>query len=199
MGLDFELVDGQTPLTEEEKEGLLISSITTHGELDEFEQRNIEKAIQWTLSRKFKKEEILTEAFIKLVHKKMYAEVWAWAGEFRKTNKNIGVDMHQVPTQLRLLLDDCQYWIENGTYLPDEIAVRFKHRIVSIHCFSNGNGRHSRMMGDLIIEKIFGRPVFTWGATINLTRSGDARAEYLAALKTADKNDFKLLLEFARK
>ncbi|MHB1277573.1 MAG: mobile mystery protein B [Bacteroidia bacterium] len=199
MGLDFNLADGQTPLAEEEKEGLLFSSITTHGELDEFEQLNIENAIQWILSRKFKKDEILTEAFIKLVHRKMYAEVWAWAGEFRKTNKNIGVDMHQVPTQLRLLLDDCQYWIENNTYPPDEIAVRFKHRIVSIHCFSNGNGRHSRMMGDLIIEKIFGRPVFTWGATINLTQAGDIRREYLAAVKSADKNDFKPLLEFARK
>ncbi|HCS21446.1 MAG TPA: mobile mystery protein B [Bacteroidetes bacterium] len=199
MGLDFELADGQTPLTEEEKDGLLISSITTHGELDEFEQLNIEKAIQWSLSRKFKKDEILTEAFIKLVHKKMYAEVWAWAGEFRRTNKNIGVDMHQVPIQLRLLLDDCEYWIEKGIYPPDEIAVRFKHRIVSIHCFSNGNGRHSRMMGDLIIEKIFERPVFTWGATISLKQDGGARREYLAAVKSADKNDFKPLMEFARK
>ena len=177
MGLDFELVDGQTPLDEEEKDGLLISTITTRSELDEFEQNNIEKAIQWTLTRKFRKDEILTEEFIKLVHKKMYGEVWAWAGKFRKTNKNIGVDRHQVPTQLRLLLDDCKYWIANGTYPPDEIAVRFKHRIVSIHCFSNGNGRHSRMMGDLIIEKIFGQPVFTWGANSNLTKPGDTRRE----------------------
>lgn len=199
MGLDFELVDGQTPLDEEEKDGLLISTITTRSELDEFEQNNIEKAIQWTLTRKFRKDEILTEEFIKQVHKKMYGEVWAWAGKFRKTNKNIGVDRHQVPTQLRLLLDDCKYWIENGTYPPDEIAVRFKHRIVSIHCFSNGNGRHSRMMGDLIIEKIFGRPVFTWGSKSNLTKAGDTRVEYLSAVKTADKNDIKPLLDFARK
>jgi Fic-DOC domain mobile mystery protein B len=199
MGLDFELVNGQTPLDEEEKDGLLISTITTRGELDEFEQLNIEKAIQWTLTRKFRKDEILTEEFIKLVHKKMYGEVWAWAGKFRKTNKNIGVDRHQVPTQLRLLLDDCKYWIENGTYPSDEIAVRFKHRIVSIHCFSNGNGRHSRMMGDLIIEKILERPVFTWGANSNLTRPGDTRGEYLSAVKAADKNDIKPLLEFARK
>jgi Fic-DOC domain mobile mystery protein B len=199
MGLDFELVDGQTPLDEEEKDGLLISTITTRGELDEFEQNNIEKAIQWTLTRKFRKDEILTEEFIKLVHKKMYGEVWAWAGKFRKTNKNIGVDRQQVPTQLRLLLDDCKYWIENGTYPPDEIAVRFKHRIVSIHCFSNGNGRHSRMMGDLIIEKIFAQPVFTWGSKSNLTKAGDIRGEYLSAVKTADKNDINPLLEFARK
>jgi Fic-DOC domain mobile mystery protein B len=199
MGLDFELVDGQTPLDEEEKEGLLIPTITTRGELDEFEQLNIEKAIQWTLTRKFKKEDILTEDFIKLVHKRMYSDVWAWAGEFRKTNKNMGVDRYQVTIELRKLLGDCNHWIDHGTYPPDEIAVRFKHRIVSIHCFSNGNGRHSRMMGDLIIEKIFGKPVFTWGAIADLTKTSDTRKEYLTAVKTADKNDIGPLLEFARK
>jgi len=199
MGLNFELVDGQTPLDEDEKDGLLISTITTRGELDEFEQQNIERAIKWTMGRKFKRDDMLTEDFVKLVHKKMYGEVWAWAGEFRKTNKNIGVDRYQVPIELRKLLGDCKFWIENGTYPPDETAVRFKHRIVQIHCFSNGNGRHSRMMGDLIIEKIFYKPVFTWGANSNLTKTGDTRQEYLTAVKAADVNNINLLLEFARK
>lgn len=199
MGLDFELVDGQTPLDEEEKDGLLIPTITTRGELDEFEQQNIERAIKWTMGRKFKKDDILTEDFVKLVHKKMYEDVWAWAGEFRKSNKNIGVDRYQVAIELRKLLGDCKFWIDHDIYPPDEIAVRFKHRIVSIHCFSNGNGRHSRLMGDLIIEKIFGKPVFTWGANADLTKTSDTRKEYLTAVKTADKNDIQPLLEFARK
>lgn len=199
MGLDYELVDGQTPLDEEEKEGLLIHTITTRGELDEFEQQNIERAIKWTMGRKFKPEQILSEDFVKRLHEKMYGEVWTWAGEFRKTNKNIGVDRSQVPTELRKLLDDCKFWIENGTYTPDEIAVRFKHRIVQIHCFSNGNGRHSRMMGDLIIEKIFGKPIFSWGANSDLTKVGGARVAYLKAVKAADVDDFASLLEFARK
>lgn len=198
MGLDFELVDGQTPLDEEEKDGLLIPTITTRGELDEFEQLNIEKAIRWTLTRKFKKDEILSEEFIKLVHKRMFGEVWAWAGEFRKTNKNIGVDRHLVAIELRKLLDDCKFWIDKGTYPPDEIAVRFKHRIVQIHCFSNGNGRHARLMGDLIIEKIFGNPVFTWGAHADLAKTSDTRKEYLSAVKTADHGDINPLLKFAR-
>jgi fido (protein-threonine AMPylation protein) len=103
MGLDFELIDGQTPLDEEENDGLLIPTITTHGELDEFEQLNIEKAIQWTLTKKFKKDDILTEDFIKLVHKKMYGDVWVWAGEFRRTNKNIGVDRCQVAIEYQIL------------------------------------------------------------------------------------------------
>lgn len=199
MGLDFELVEGQTPLEADEKEGLLITTITRRGELDEFEQLNIQKAIQWTLSRKFKKDEILTERFIKLVHKKMYGDVWAWAGEFRKTNKNIGVDRYQVPIEVKKLLDDCKYWIDNDSYSHDEIAVRFKHRIVQIHCFSNGNGRHSRLMGDLIIDKIFAKPVFTWGAGSDLSKSGDTRSEYLKAVKAADIDIINPLLKFARK
>lgn len=197
MGLDLEYQDGQTPLDEDEKEGLKIATIATRGELDEFEQQNIEQAIVWTLKRKFKPEAIFTEEFIRNVHKRMYGDTWAWAGDFRKTNKNIGVDKWQVPTALHHLLADAIYWMENKTFSPDEIAIRFKHRIVSIHCFPNGNGRHSRLMADIIIEKIFSLPVFTWGAA-NLVKVGDQRKEYLKALKAADKEDMKPLVQFAR-
>ncbi len=197
MGLELAYIDGQTPLAEEEKDGLLIPTIATRGELDEFEQQNIEQAVQWTLGRSFKPETVFTEEFIRMVHKRMYADVWAWAGEFRKTNKNIGTDKWQIPIELRYLLDDNRYWHENNTYPPDEIAVRFKHRIVSIHCFPNGNGRHSRLMADIIIEKIYKQSVFSWGAA-NLSSEGDARAAYLKAVKAADEGDYSLLLAFAR-
>jgi len=197
MGLDLYNMDGQTPLDEEEKDGLLITTISTRGELDEFEQQNIEQAVQWTLGRSFKPELIFTEAFIRLVHQRMYGDVWAWAGDFRKTNKNLGVDKWQIPTELRYLLDDAGHWHENNTYPPDEMAIRFKHRIVSIHCFPNGNGRHSRLMADIIIEKIYKQPVFSWGAA-NLSSNSDIRVAYLKAIKTADAGDFGLLLAFAR-
>lgn len=197
MGLDLDYIDGQTPLDEDEKDGLLIPTIATRGELDEFEQQNIEQAVQWTLTRNFKQEAIFTETFVRDVHKRMYKQVWSWAGEFRKTNKNIGVDKWQIRTELKYLLDDARFWHENNTYTPDEIAVRFKHRIVSIHCFSNGNGRHSRLMADIIIEKIYKQPVFSWGAA-NLSNQSDTRTAYLKALKTADKGEYSLLLAFAR-
>ncbi|NJM80450.1 MAG: mobile mystery protein B, partial [Flavobacterium sp.] len=163
MGLDLNYQLGQTPLEEEEKEGLLIETISTMQELDEFEQLNIEKAIEWTIRNKFKLEKILTEGFIKQVHEKMYNEVWKWAGEFRKTDKNIGVNWIQIGIELRYLLDDTNYWIKNKTYSDEEIAIRFKHRIVKIHCFPNGNGRHSRLMADIIMENIFKKPAFSWG------------------------------------
>lgn len=199
MGLELQYLEGQTPLDEDEKEDLLIPSITTRGELDEVEQRNIEEAILWTIRRrkKFTFEEILSVAFVKEVHVKMLGDVWAWAGSFRKTNKNIGVDKHLIPTDLKMLLDDCKFWIENKTFSEDEIALRFKHRIVSIHCFSNGNGRHSRLMADIMIEKIFGRPVFTWGGK-DLIRRSEFRTLYLEALRAADKINYDLLIQFAR-
>ena len=197
MGLDLTDNDGQTPLDEDEKEELIIKSITTRGELDEFEQQNIEDAIQWSLTRKFKPEQILTEPFILALHKRMYGRVWSWAGEYRKTNKNIGVDKFEIPVNLRSLLDDATYWLEQNVYEPDELAIRFKHRLVSIHCFPNGNGRHSRMIADIIIEKIYQQPVFSWGSK-NQSDENDSREKYLIAIRKADKGDIDLLLKFAR-
>ena len=134
MALEIEYQEGQTPLDEEEKAGLKIDTITTREELDEFEQLTIQKAIEWTLKNRWSANKIFTEDFILALHAKMYGEVWTWAGTFRKSNKNIGVLFYQVPTELRLLLDDALYWYENETYPPEEIAIRFKHRIVAIHC-----------------------------------------------------------------
>lgn len=197
MGLDLEYIDGQTPLEQDEKDGLLIPTIATRGELDEFEQQNIEQAVQWTLTRNFKQQNVFTQAFIKEVHRRMYNSVWGWAGNFRNTNKNIGVDKWMIPVELKNLLDDAIYWSDKRIYPPDEIAVRFKHRIVSIHCFPNGNGRHSRLMADIIIEKIYKLPVFSWGAQ-NLVKQGNTRATYLAAIKAADKGDIQPLLHFSK-
>jgi len=197
MGLDLEYIDGQTPLDEDEKVGLLIPTIATRGELDEFEQQNIEEAIQWVLSRTLKSNTIFTEQFTRNLHQRMYGKVWDWAGEFRKTNKNLGVDKWQISSALKALLDDATYWVDHQTYPPDEIAVRFKHRIVSIHCFPNGNGRHSRLMADVIIDKIFRQPVFSWGAN-NLVKQSETRSNYRKAVKEADKNNFSELLSFAR-
>ena len=197
MGLEFDYKDGQTPLEEEEKEGLKIKSITTQGELDEFEQLNIEKAVEWTIHSKFKLEKILAENFVKVLHKKMYGDVWKWAGEFRKTEKNIGIPWTQIGIELKNLLDDTKYWIDNNTFPPEEIAIRFKHRIVSIHCFPNGNGRHSRIMADIIMESIFGNEIFSWHQS-NMVKANETRNQYIKALKEADKGNFKQLIQFAK-
>jgi len=197
VGLDINYVNGQTPIDEDEKQGLLIPTITTRTELDEFEQLNIEAAIQWTMFRSFSSSEILTEEFVCRLHKRMFGDVWKWAGEFRRSNKNIGVDKFQIGIELRNLLNDCRYWIEHETYTEDEIAVRFSHRIVLIHCFPNGNGRHSRLIADVLVEKALAQPVFTWGL-ISLSQPGAARSAYLSALRKADSGEVAPLVAFAR-
>ncbi|MBD1431142.1 MULTISPECIES: mobile mystery protein B [Sphingobacterium] len=197
MGLDFEYNPGQTPLDPEEIDGLLIDTISTRGELDEFEQQNIEEAVQWVLKRRLRPDQILREAFICQLHQKMYGDVWSWAGQFRNTEKNIGIARWRIGPELRTLLDDTLYWVEHNTYPPEEIALRFKHRIVSIHCFPNGNGRHSRLMADIIIDKIFKQNVFSWGAA-NLVHQGETRVTYLQAVRAADAGDIGPLIEFAR-
>ena len=196
MGLVLEYIEGQTPIDEDEKEGLLIKSITTRGELDEFEQLNIEKAIQWTLGKKWKPDYILSEEFVKELHRRMFNDVWSWAGKYRKTNKNIGVDKYEIGISLRQLIDDCVYWLKNNTYPDEEIAIRFKHRVVKIHCFPNGNGRHSRLIADIIMQQIFGKPVFNWNKA-NLNKKGEARTNYLMAIRAADLGDIKPLIVFA--
>jgi len=197
MGLKLDYIFGQTPISEEEKEGLLIKSITTRGELDEFEQQNIEKAIEWTIIKKFTKEYILSEELIKELHRRMFNDVWEWAGKFRKTNKNLGVDKFEIRVEIRKLIDDCNFWIENKTFGEDEIAIRFKHRIVKIHPFPNGNGRHSRLLADIIVEKFFNKSVFSWGK-YNISKPGDTRKKYINSLHQADNGNINSLIEFSR-
>jgi len=197
MGLEIKYIEGQTPLSEEEMEGLMISSITTRDELNEFEQYNIEKAIEWTLGLKITPKQLLSEKFIKDLHKKMYKDVWKWAGVFRDSEKNIGVKSYKIVVELKNLLDDAVFWFQNNTYSNEEFAIRFKHRLVSIHCFPNGNGRHSRLFADLILQKLYDRSYFTWGKE-NLNKANETRKNYIKALQEADNNYFKPLIDFAK-
>jgi Fic-DOC domain mobile mystery protein B len=183
--------DASTPLSPEEREALIPSYITLRGELNEAEQENILEADAWAFSRK---RDVLDEGFLNTLHKRMYGNVWRWAGTYRKTQKNIGIEFYKIPTELRKLLDDCRYWVKNNAYPPDEIAARFHHRLVWIHCYANGNGRHARLAADLLLIAL-GREPFSWGST-SLVDAGATRAAYVAALRAADKNDYGPLLAF---
>ena len=185
--------DRGTELTEKECEGLIPSYITIRSELNEAEQANILEAEEWAFARK---RNLLEEKSLNNLHKRMYGNVWRWAGQYRTTGKNIGIDAYRIPTELRQLLDDCRYWIGNGTYEPDEIAARFHHRLVSIHCYPNGNGRHARVAADLLLESM-GRERFSWGGK-NLVDVGKTRERYISALHAADELDIGPLLEFVR-
>lgn len=181
-----EHLDGSTSLDFDEKEGIKLPHITTRDELNEVEQLNITKAARWAVSAKPKK--IHDETFLKRLHKKMFGDVWKWAGQFRKTNKNIGCEYWQVSLQLRELCLDIDTWLQHQTYSKPEIAVRFHHRLVKVHPFPNGNGRHARMATNLMMTKQFKLPAFDWGANM-LSKQTDVRRQYIAALRDADRQD----------
>jgi Fic-DOC domain mobile mystery protein B len=127
----------------------------------------------------------------------MFGDVWKWAGNFRQSDKNIGVDWRIIPVQLRSLLEDVKFWIDKETFPPDEIAARFHHRLVLIHLFPNGNGRHARLATDTLLEDFFHLPPFTWG-NASLMRDGAERKLYIKALHSADDGDYSPLLQFVR-
>ena len=194
MGDLFAQPDGATPLTPEEQRELIPAHIAYRRELNEAEQENIVRAQDWALRRR--RRDVLSEKFIKELHKRMLGDVWRWAGDFRRTERNLGIPHHEIPVALRQLLEDTKAWIQLNSYPPDEIAVRFHHRLALIHPFPNGNGRHARLIADLLVMQL-GQKRFSWGRA-NLQQAGDVRRRYIDALHAADNHDIGPLLEFAR-
>lgn len=192
--IELQQSEGSTPLGPDELLGLKPPSIATQGDLNAAEEANILAAIVWT--RRRRRRSPLTRDFVLDLHRRMFADVWDWAGKWRLRETNIGVAPHTVPARTEALLQDAAYWIEHSVYPPDELAVRFHHQLVLIHPFANGNGRHSRLMADVLAEQL-GRPVFSWGSD-SLVAANDTRRTYLLALRTADQHDIAPLLAFAR-
>ena len=193
--MEFNYPEGATPLDPNEIDGLLLTHITTRSELDRWEQDNINEALAWLEQRKPK--DILNESFMKQLHKRMFGNVWKWAGDLRKTEKNLGVPFYQISIEVKKLCDDVEYWIENKTFPDDEIAARFHHRLVFIHLFPNGNGRHARLIADTLLENVLAKSPFTWGSG-NLAATGLDRKKYIESLVAADREDYRLLMGFVR-
>lgn len=195
--MEMDYPKGATPLDPDEMEGLKFSHIQTQGELDELEQQNIQEGYNW-LTRQRKYKDLLSEDFLKALHDKLLGSVWSWAGHFRQSEKNIGIDPLYIPVELRTLLEDAKFWVEHGTYGREEFAARFHHRLVKIHSFPNGNGRHARIMTDVILEKTLGVAAINWGSG-SLNKDGEHREIYISALRAADNNDYQPLIEFVSK
>lgn len=187
--------DHNTPISAEELDGL-IPNLATKQELNEWERDNILSARTWALKdRNLKRCEPVTEAFIRDLHKRMFGKTWKWAGQYRRTEKNIGISAFKIPESLACLIGDAKYWIEEK-WDVDEIAIRFHHRLVSIHPFPNGNGRHARLHADIVAVKL-GHDAYTWGRK-DLVAAGSTRTQYIAALKAADAGNLAPLIEFSR-
>lgn len=189
----FDADEYATPLGPEECDGLIPTHVALRSELNELEQKNIAEADTWAFSRK---RDVTDEAFLRSLHKRMFDDVWRWAGDYRTTKQNLGVQPLSIPVEMRQALDDAAYWIKHNSYPPDELAVRFHHKLVSIHPFPNGNGRWSRLAGDLTITQL-GDKRFSWGGA-NLQPAGAVRKAYIDALHAADEHDFDALIKFVR-
>ena len=196
--MNFDYPPGATPLDPDEMEGLRLSHITNRAELDRWEQDNIIEAETWVFRKtNATKDTLLNVDFIRLLHKRMFRNVWTWAGEFRSSEKNIDVECWSIGPTIKSLLDDVNFWIKQNVYLPDEIGARFHHRLVTIHSFANGNGRHARLMADLLLVHLLKQPRFSWGSK-DLIKAGDCRQCYIASLQAADQRNYAPLLKFVR-
>ena len=185
---------GATLLDPDEVTSLVPTSISTQGELDAFEQANIADTERWAFRRKQKA--CLSEGFIRELHRRMLDQVWRWAGTYRISDKNIGASWPQIPERILQLCGDALYWIEHRRYAWDELGARFHHRLVAIHPFPNGNGRHARLMADVLLHA-HGEELFSWGRE-GLGRPTETRDHYLAALRAADERNFAPLIRFVR-
>ena len=189
----FDAVSDATALSFEERDGLIPTHVTNRSELNELEQKNIAQADGWAFLRK---RNVLDEIFLKGLHRRMFKNVWRWSGDYRKTEKNLGVLPHLIQPGVYQIIGDMRVAFQHKAFEPDELALRLSHRLVSVHPFANGNGRWSRLVGDLMIVKQGGKR-FSWGST-DLLADGKDRDKYIQSLKAADNHDYKPLVEFAR-
>jgi Fic-DOC domain mobile mystery protein B len=194
VAIKFDYAPGATPLDHDEAAALIPAHITTQGQLNEWEQGNILRGEKWAFSRKH--DDPLSLQFMCLLHRKLFGDTWKWAGVFRTTAKNIGIEAGQIGSELTKLCDDIAYQIVHKSYPTDEMAARFHHRLTWIHPFPNGNGRFSRTMADLLLVQN-GVERFTWGVG-NLAEAGEVRRRYIEALHAADQKDCAPLLNFVR-
>lgn len=190
----MEYVEGETPLDLDEMDGLRFSHISTREQLNQLEQANIDDGMLWL--KRQKNPDILNDDFVRKLHKQLFGKVWSWAGTYRKTEKNVGVDPIHISVDLRNLLDDVRYWVDHGTYEPVEASARFHHRLTKIHPFANGNGRHARIMADLLLERLYKENPIDWSGGEDLQKVTARRDGYIRALRAADGGDYDPLFEF---
>lgn len=190
----FQEPEGATPLDPDDIEGLKFKHITTRLQLDELESANITAGLRWIERRR--SGDILTDEFVRALHKRLFGDVWIWAGTYRLTEKNIGIDPLQISVQIRILLDDARYWVEHSVFPAKEAAARFHHRMVQIHPFPNGNGRHARIAADIFLRDCFEHPPIEWASGVDLQADSERRNAYILALRAADAGNMVPLFSF---
>ncbi len=202
MALIGVTIPGETPLTEEDLLGLKLPLVNNRAQLSAVEGPNILSAKQWALkSRRSRLPEMLTVEYMQELHRRMLGDVWQWAGKIRsiQLQNAFASAVPYIRSDLQGLYHDAmEYWLPDKSMSPDEVALRIHHRVVKIHPFQNGNGRHSRLLADLVLEKHFGVAPFTWGGNAELGNTDPHRQIYLDGLKVADKGNYGPLMQLCR-
>lgn len=194
MALKLHYPEGATPLDADEARDLIPGHISTQAELNEWEQQNILAAERWAFGAR--QADILTPDYLRKLHKRMFDRTWKWAGKYRTTEKNIGIDPAHIAPEVKNLCEDVKAQVADGSWPLDNIAARLHHRLTQIHPFPNGNGRFARSFADLVLVRN-GAERFSWGAG-DLHTGKKTRARYLDALRAADARDDAPLLAFVR-
>lgn len=193
----FQAKEHETPLTEEEKLDL-IPSLSTRAELNEAERANIFMARIWAMRpRTLKRDDLVTDTYSRELHQRMFDGVWKWAGCYRKTERNLGWEVHRLTEGVYNAFADARVWLQYDTYPLQEAAVRLHHQLVRVHPWPNGNGRHARLMADVIVQARGGGEL-TWGAGADIATPGEMRTKYIEAIRKADAGDVGPLLKFAK-
>ena len=202
MALIGETTSGETPLTEQDLQGLKLPFVKTREQLSVVEAQNILNGKEWALASSTSRVPgMLSVEYVQELHRRMLGDVWEWAGEIRPTQLQnaFASSVSDIRPHLSMLYQDAvEYWLKDERMPCDELAVRLHHRVVKIHPFRNGNGRHSRLLADVLLEKHFELRPFSWGGNAQLGNSDPNRQSYLAALRAADKGDYGALINLCR-
>ncbi len=197
MAVDGPRAGADVPIAPEER-SLLVPSLSTRAQLDEVERLAINAARLWAMrGAVLRRDDLLAESFVKELHRRMFGGVWRGAGRYRTAEAGGGWEARRIPGGVRMFLDDAEGWIRFSTYTVPEAAVRLHHRLIAIRPWSSGNGRHARLLADIVVASHREEPL-TWGSGSDPAGSGLASSLYMDAIRAADAGDIAPLLEFAR-
>jgi Fic-DOC domain mobile mystery protein B len=194
----FDTPEHATPF---DADGLLLNDVQTLADLNAAESEGIMAARTRHLGRrKNPKRSWLTDTYIRKVHQDMFHKIWSWAGEYRTLNVQPGIPFHRIASEVGLLCRDSESWnTQTENPIPVlERAARLHHRLVQIHPFRNGNGRHARLMADILLRS-HGHPLPNWPYSEMMQEGTSPRKDYILALKAADQGDYEPLVTYTRR
>lgn len=190
---------GATPLSPDDLLGLKLPHVQTRAQLNEIEAANILQGQNWVSSLKvLTLDDIFSRDFVIALHKNLFGDIWQWAGTFRLRELNIGVEPKNIPIDLHNFLEDAKCWLEFKHFSDLELSARIQHKLVQIHPFVNGNGRHARIFTDIVRVFLLNKKPLRW-AKAKLEDMTTERAAYIAGLRKADGGDFSEMVDYLKK